>query len=184
MALLRPNLRVLAAVGAAFVLPAWLAAQDSAGEAEVRAAFIYNFTKFIDWPPGQVPADAFRVCVAGAPVLSRAVEAIIRGETAGGRPLVRVELHTPEEAVGCQVLFIGRDVADRTPRFLSAVRDQPVLTIGDGPRFLQQGGAIRFLLEDNRVRFDVNTSAADRARLNISSKLLRVARRVERGAAP
>lgn len=179
MALLTRGLAaVLAGVCALAIAVCSAAAQDTL-EAEVRAAFIFNFTKFIDWPPEALPTDAFRVCVVGAPGFVPVLDALIRGESVLGRPLVRVEPSTPEAARECQVLYVGSGEPERAARMLAVVRDTPTLTIGDAPRFLQQGGAIRFLLEQDRVRFDVSLAALARARLEASSKLLRVARRVE-----
>jgi hypothetical protein len=179
MALLRRRLAVVLAglfALSAAVCPA--AAQETL-EAEVRAAFIFNFTKFIDWPLESLAADAFRVCVVGAPRFVPVLDAILAGESVLGRPLVRVAPLTPEGARDCQVLYLGPGEPERGAQMLAAVRDHPTLTIGDSPRFLQQGGAVRFLLEEGRVRFDVSLPALGRARLEASSKLLRVARRVE-----
>jgi hypothetical protein len=154
------------------------AGQDTL-EHEVRAAFVYNFTKFIDWPAEALPLDSFRVCVVGDPRFASALDAMIAGEVVQGRPILRVELETPASVSDCQILYIGRQDPERGRRTLAAARQQPTLTIGDVPRFLEEGGAIKFLLEDDRVRFDVNLPAVERAGLTMSSKLLRVARRVE-----
>jgi hypothetical protein len=154
------------------------AAQDTL-EHESRAAFIYNFTKFIDWPPAALPPDEFRVCVVGDPRFATALDDMIAGEAVEGRPIVRRDPATPGEARDCQILYVSRQEPERGARTLTAVRHLPVLTVGDAPGFLEQGGAVRFLLEDGRVRFDVDMSAVERAGLTLTSKLLRVARRVE-----
>jgi hypothetical protein len=154
------------------------AGQDTI-EHEVRAAFVYNFTKFIDWPAEALPLDGFRVCVIGDPPFAAALDAMIAGEVVQGRPILRVEPETPAAVSDCQILYVGRQDAERGRRTLAAARKQPTLTIGDAPRFLEEGGAIKFLLEADRVRFDVNLPAVERAGLTMSSKLLRVARRVE-----
>ncbi|CAN5583936.1 hypothetical protein BH23ACI1_BH23ACI1_12630 [soil metagenome] len=153
-------------------------AQDTL-EHEIRAAFIYNFTRFIDWPPAAVPPDEFRICVVGDPRFATALDGMIAGEAVQGRPIVRRDPATPDEARACQILYVSRQEPERGARTLTAVRHLPVLTVGDAPRFLEQGGAVRFLLEEGRVRFDVDMSAVDRAGLTMTSKLLRVARRVE-----
>lgn len=174
---------VLAAVALVAWSAGWPAARYAAGqdtaELPIRAAFVYNFTKFIEWPKGALPADQFRICVVGDARFARALDELIAGETLQGRPLVRIEPSTPEAARGCQILYVGRQQGERGDRMLEAVRQLPVLTVGDPPRFLQEGGAVRFLVEQNRVRFDVNLQAVKRAGLNMDSKLLRVARRVE-----
>lgn len=148
-------------------------------EDEIKAAYLYNFTKFVDWPAVafQRTSDPLVMCVAADASFSRAVDRIIAGETIGGRPLRLVPAET-DTVARCHVLFIGRGGPERLSRLIAAADKAPVLTVSDAPRFLQQGGMILFVLENNRVRFDVNLRAAERAGLRVSSKLLRVARRV------
>ena len=148
-------------------------------EPEVKAAFLYNFTRYVEWPPGMSPpSEPFRLCVVAEDVIRGAIKLTVAGESVNGRPLVMTEPQTPEEARTCQILFVGRSESQRASRLLAAVRDQPVLTVSDAARFAQQGGIIEFLLQDNRVRFDVNLSSAQRSQLRISSQLLRVANNV------
>jgi hypothetical protein len=152
------------------------------GEKAVKAAFLYNFTKFVEWPQSAF-SDAsapFRVCVFVDPTFRHDVEEMLTGETISGRPL-RVITPEPSDVKGCHLAYFGAGDADRRAPVLAAMRGVPILTVGEGARFLQQGGLISFVLEDNRVRFDVNKSAVDRAGLTVSSKLLRVARNVEDG---
>jgi hypothetical protein len=169
---------LLVAAGLASLAARPAAAQDTI-EHEVRAAFLYNFVKFVDWPHHGLSGDTFRVCVLGDMRVTLALDGLLAGETVGGRLLVREEVPTLDAARNCQLLYIGRQEAARTPQLLEAVRDLPVLTVGDAPRFLEQGGTVRFLLEQDRVRFDVHLGAVERSGLSMSSKLLRVARRVE-----
>ena len=109
-----------------------------------------------------------------------AVERTLSGESAGGRPLVRVSPATPEAARTCQILFVGRLETDRLDRWLNAVRGAPVLVVGESSAAWIRGAQINFVLDENRVKFDVNEDAAAASGLVISSKLLRVARRVSR----
>jgi hypothetical protein len=160
------------------VSPLRLAATQETIEPDVKAAFIYNFTKFVEWPPSAISPERFRLCSVGDPKVAAALAAIIEGESAAGRPLALAQPQTDDEARQCQILYISAGDPDRSARLLAAVRQAPVLTAGDGPRFAQQGGAVGFLLEDNRVRFDINMSAVERAGLKVSSKLLRIARHI------
>lgn len=156
-------------------------------ETEVRAAFLYNFTKFVEWPavPGRKPGEPFLICVVAESDFVRLVESIVQGESSGGRPLVVATPETPESAAGCQLLYLAQTERQRGARLLAAVRDLPVLTVGDWPQFLDTGGAVQFVLEDRRVRFDISLAAAQRAHLRVSSNLLRVARSVrQNGARP
>ena len=152
------------------------------GEKAIKAAFLYNFTKFVEWPQSAFSdaAAPFRVCVFGDAGFRHDVEEMLKGETIGGRALSVV---TPDanEIKGCHLAYFGPGDAERSAQVLAAMRGVPILTVGEGARFLQQGGVISFVLEDNRVRFDVNKRAVDRAGLTVSSKLLRVARNVDNG---
>ncbi len=152
-------------------------------ENDVKAAFLYNFTKFVEWPPSHAPsAEPFRLCVLADPEFTRAVDSTIADESLDGRRLLRVEPQSVDEVRGCAILYVGPRYLDRGARLLAAARDLPVLTVGDGSQFVEHGGAIGFVLENNRVRFDVNARAVQRAGLKVSSKLLRVARSVEGGS--
>ena len=151
-------------------------------ENDVKATFLYNFTKFIEWPPPPSPAPPpFRLCVLANPEFTRAVDRTIAGESVEGRHLERVEPRSVGDVPSCSMLYVGREHIDRSARLLAAARDLPVLTVGEGPQFVQRGGAIGFVLENNRVRFDINARAVQLAGLKVSSKLLRVARSVEGG---
>jgi hypothetical protein len=155
---------------------------QEATENDVKAAFIYNFTKFVEWPDSPAQAtQPVRVCVLADEEFNRSLDRILENETILGRRLVRAAPTSAQDARTCAILYISRGNAQRGAKLLSAVRDHPVLTVGESPRFLQEGGAIEFVLDHNRVRFDVSTTAMERAGLKVSSKLLRVARTVKGG---
>ena len=178
MAVLTSLVRGLSAVLlGVMTMPAAAGSQDIL-EQDIRAAFLYNFTRFIDWPHEALPDDQFRICIMGDERLARAVDQIIVGETAAGRPLARLQVPSPDAARRCQILYVAASEMPRGAAVLTTLREAPVLTVSDGGQFLEHGGAIRFLLEQNRVRFDVSLPALQRARLSASSKLLRVARTV------
>lgn len=170
--------------GAAMVATAFvcsLAAQgDGSIEDEVKAAYLYNFTKFVSWPVSAFSGttDPLTLCVEGDTAVVKAVEDIVSGEHVEGRPL-RVLSQLPDGPLPCHVLFIGRGADDRASRLMSVAGTAPILTVGDSPRFLQQGGMIAFVVESRRVRFDIRIQPAERVGLKLSSKLLRVARHVD-----
>lgn len=172
---------VVTAVLAAFLLVASEAAlsAQSASEVDVKAAFLYNFTKFVEWPPSAFAAadDPFRICVIARQEFVTALDTIISGESVKGRPMQRV-VPGPDDVPHCQILFVGAEESGRAVRLLSLVGRAPVLTVGDGPAFLAAGGAVAFAMDNGRVRFDVDLRSATRAGLVVSSKLLRVARNV------
>jgi hypothetical protein len=162
-----------------------LQAQAQTLEPDVKAAFLYNFTKYIDWPSGAFPdnADPFRMCVLSDEEFARKVQAIVEGESAKGRSL---QLVKPElsELQRCHILFVGRQDIDKASAAIAGLSGRPVLIVGDSPKFLDRGGAILFVVEQNRVRFDIDLRATTRARLTVSSKLLRIARNVREGQHP
>ncbi len=146
-------------------------------EYEVKAAFLLNFTKFIDWPPSpHAPDTTFRICILGSDPFGTTLDQIVEGERVGSRRLAVQRVQ--EAANSCEVLFINKS-ADDIARTLAEV-PRGVLTVGESHDFLRQGGMIAFVLENRRVRFDVNERAAARAGLKLSSKLLNVARSVEK----
>ncbi len=157
-----------------------LAAERTAPEYQVKAAFLLNFTKFIEWPATAF-ADAqspFAVCVLGEDPFGGVLDQIVAGETVNGRKLVIEKLRRPPAAKSCQVLFLT--ASQREPSGALEHLGPGVLTVGEADGFLRDGGMIRFVIENQRVRFDVNQKALENASLVVSSKLLNVARSVQR----
>ena len=149
---------------------------QQASEYEVKSAFLLNFIKFVEWPTAQAGLDApFAICILGYDPFGRVLDRMVDGEIGGGRRVVvqRTSRPLPET---CRVLFAGRD--EKGLRDVLARPMPGVLTVGEGDAFLKEGGMIAFILENRRVRFDINQEAARRAGLRISSKLLSVARYV------
>ena len=170
--------RALAAVAAAFVV-AWpfaLGAQRSL-EYEVKAAFLFNFVQFVEWPGESLRAgEPFRICLVGENPFAGVLERTIAGDEAAGRP-IEIETIAPEAPPArCQVLFVPRTLAVRVPAILRLVGTLPILTVGESARFLDSGGLVNFVVEGGHVRFDINADVAAARGLRISSKLLRVAR--------
>jgi hypothetical protein len=146
-------------------------------EYEVKAAFLYNFIKFTEWPASAVrPGEPFRVCTFGDDPFGGALEKIVAGDEADGRPIV-VEHAVAEGVPGrCQVLFVPRTQAGRAALALRAAGTGPVLSVGESADFLRAGGIVNFVVEAGHVRFDVNVEVAAARGIRISSKLLRLAR--------
>jgi hypothetical protein len=158
------------------------AAQRTAtAEDDIKAAFLLNFTRFVEWPSAAGP---FHLCTVAEPAFEAAVDRTIAGESTAGRPIVRASPETPEAGRACDLLFLSSRETGRADRWLNAVRGHPVLVVGETTAAADAGAAITFVIEDNRVKFDVNEDAASRAGLKISSKLLRVAHRVNGRTAP
>ena len=152
-----------------------LRAQDVSLEYQVKAAYLFNFVKFIEWPAGAA-SGPITICLAGRNPFGDLLAQTLRDETVGGRPLASRVIHTPEP--GCHVVFLPEGVA-ATP-YLRAARDSPTLTVGEASGFISQGGIVNFILEDGSVRFQISPRAAENAELRISSHLLRLARSPDR----
>lgn len=158
---------------------------QEAPEYDVKAAFLYNFTKFVEWPPAAFPDSAFRVCVLGDDPFGKSLKNLTGQEVAGRKLQVLVfREHERIRTEDCNVLFISRSERGRLPEILSGVQDSPVLTVADTRGFLEDGGVINFTLEGSKVRFEISQEAADRAGIKISSKLMRLATRVKGGPGP
>ena len=155
-------------------------AQDVSTEYRVKAAFLYNFVKFVEWP-SRVATGPLTLCVAGRNPFGSALADIVRGETVGRRPLESRVILEPDPA--CHVVFIPEGA--NTAAYLRATRGTPTLTVGDATSFIEQGGLVRFYLDNGTVRFAINRDGAERAGLRISSRLLQLARiEPNRGEAP
>lgn len=146
---------------------------------QARAASLHNLAKFVEWPDGPAGTGGpLVVAVFGADPVGPVLERLVWGGTVNGRPLVVRYAHRVEELLPCHVLFIGSSDRKRLGEILRAVGNASVLTVSDAEEFLQLGGAVRFTVEESTVRFRINLEAARRAGLQISSKLLSLAKAV------
>jgi hypothetical protein len=168
--------RPLAAVLAILFCISPSAAQDGALEYQIKAAFLFNFAKFVEWPADafQDRNAAFTICLAGDP-FQGAVEKTIEGEAWNGRRLSVKRVESGSELRGCQLVYISRAAAARNMEILMAAANEPILTVGETENFIAAGGIIRFTEGGRRIRFEINPDAADRASLRVSSRLLRLA---------
>jgi hypothetical protein len=185
----QPTLPLEQAVGALLVLLILIPllpavegrAQDSLSEYQVKAAYLVNFLKFVDWPEDAFgdPLAPIVIGVVGDDPFGVALPEVVVGKTVQGRDLVIRIYHTGEDLRGAHLLFISASERKRLPTILSALRGSSVLTVGDTEGFLESGGMIEFVPENNRVRFAINVEAANRAHLKMSSKLLSLAKVVK-----
>lgn len=154
-------------------------APASATELQVKAAYLFKFGAFVEWPP-TAPSDSFAICVMGRDPFGHTLDDTIRGEQINGKKLVAKRIVLPEQAAQCQILYISDSEEARLRPILSAVGKMPVLTVSDITNFAERGGTIQFVLENGRVRFNVNLASAEKAGLTLSSQLLKVASSVQR----
>lgn len=147
-------------------------------EDEIKAAFLYNFAKFVDWPPDAFasPEEPLTFCVLGRDPFGRALDDLLAGERVKNRPLAVRRQERNDPTTGCHVLFVSPSERTRFEALLRGVDTDRVLTVSDSLEFLAAGGHITFFVEASRVRFAVNREACDKAAFRLSSKLLQVAR--------
>ena len=160
-----------------FAVPGVAPAQ-TAQEYDVKAAFLYNFAKFVDWPAAAFPdPNNLKICVLGDDPFGGSLQTVA-GEQVGNHKLQVARMDSTSKLAGCQILFISRSERERIPQILAAVKGSPVLTVGDTQKFADDGVIINFILEGSKVRFEINTESAERAGIRISSKLLQLAKRI------
>jgi hypothetical protein len=147
-------------------------------EAQLKAAFLFNFGKYVTWPA--IAGETFSICVLGQDPFGSTLDAIVSGETLAGKPATVRRIRAAEEASSCQIVFISSsEEAHLQATLVTLARSSSALTVSDLPAFVHQGGMIQFVEEGKRVRFVVNLAAARRAGLVLSSELLKVAKVVD-----
>ena len=162
------------------------AQQSKPTEYELKAAYLYNFGKFVEWPAMATAAnhDPFLICVLGKDPFGASLDAAIAGEAINGERVLAKRISKPQEALNCRVLFISSSEEAQLKEILTTLEKTSVLTVSDMPQFTKRGGMIQFVPEAGRVRFEVNLTVAERAGLTLSSQLLKVAISVRRNSQP
>jgi hypothetical protein len=148
---------------------------------DVKAVFLVNFLSFAEWPAAKLGAPAARLTIAilGDPSFAAVVERAAAGHLVNGRGIAVVSVDTPEQAAAAHLVFIASSHARRLPATLRALAGATVLTVGDTEGFAQEGVAVNLYTFDNRVRIEVNSTAAARAGVRLSANLMRLARIVD-----
>jgi hypothetical protein len=170
----------LAAVLAALLL--WNAPAGAQGVTGpiLKAAFLYNFAKFAEWPAAALaPGQELSLCVIGDSAVADALEQTIRGRKVDDHELSVAIVKADGQGRSCHLLYISGLDKDRTGRLLESLRDTSTFTVGDADQFAAMGGVAQLIVENDQMRFAVNVDAANRAHIKISSKLLGLARIVK-----
>jgi len=146
-------------------------------EYQVKAAFLYNFAKFVEWPAGTFAnaSDPIGICIVGQNPFGSALGNMVEGKKVGDRAFVVRRLADTQQASQCQILFIGASEWKRTAALLDAVKGAAILTVGETGDFTSLGGIIAFRLEGPRVHIQIALDTAEHSKLRISSKLLSLA---------
>lgn len=156
------------------------AQQTRPTESQVKAAYLFNFSKFVRWPALPPHHDTLEICVLGKNPFVTVLEATVKGEAIDGKPVTAKTITTIQEEAGCYVLFVSVSEESRLPAILSAAKRSCTLTVSDIPHFVDRGGMIEFLNQEDRIRFEVNVNPINEAGLTVSSELLKVASKVVR----
>ncbi len=166
------------------VAPCGSAQQSKPEEYQVKAVYLFNFGRFIEWPDAAIKGQTFTICVLGEDPFGRALDATIAGEAIDNRKLVARRIASVRDATDCQILFVSSSEASHVAEIVTSLSKSGTLTVSDAPGFTNKGGMIQFVMTGNKVRFDVNLNAAEKEGLTISSQLLKVAANVKREAPP
>lgn len=143
-------------------------------EYDVKAAFLFNFAKYIDWPAGALSGGSIVIGIVGRDPFGSAIDEIVRGKTIGRYGIVVRRLKWSDDLSGCHMLFVPATETDVSG--LSRLAGKPVVVVGESAGFTKRGGMINFVIESGRVRFEINVQRAKDSGLVISSKLLSLAK--------
>ena len=166
----------------------WLACQGLAGGEEiasggefkvyeVKAAYLYNFTKFTDWPAAAFSASnaPLVIGIVGEDPFGKTIDAVMNGEVVHGHPLVVKRLGAGDDFQGCHILFFSQSEKKRLPDLLNRIKGRSVLSIGEVSGFAEQGGMVNLIVANKTVKMEINQGVATQAGLQISAKLLKLA---------
>jgi hypothetical protein len=164
-----------AALVVLLLVPGAVFAQDVT-ESALKAAFIYNFAKFTEWPGDAVATGPFVMCVFGDAAVGDALERAVNGRVLAGRPIVTSRVAAAEPKRACHVVYVSGVSMSQAGQLVADLHDLPVLTISDIEGFTDVGGIAQFFFEHGQLRFRIQLESAKRARLQISSRLLVMAK--------
>lgn len=167
---------VLACCGAVAATHAAQAKNNPTREYEVKAVFLYNFARFVEWPAATAKdSEPFVIGVLGDDPFGELLDEAVRGERVGARRLQVKRIARIEEAAQCDQVFIAKSEQHRLGEILKNLGTRPILTVSDIPQFAEQGGMVGLVSSGGRTKLRINLEAAKAADLSISSKLLRPA---------
>lgn len=156
-----------------------LSAQQHPTESQVKAAYLYNFGKFVTWQPDHAAnSGSLQICLLGKDPFGPVLDTTVAGESIDGRKITVTRIAKVQDAPQCRILFVGLSEVGRLGSILAAAQHFGMLTVSDIPNFAEQGGIIEFVSQQDRIRFEVNRAAAEQSHLVLSSQLLKVASKV------
>jgi hypothetical protein len=153
------------------------AAESPLPEYQVKALFLFNFAKYVEWPAEAFPSPNSPIIlgIVGEDKFGSNLKKAVEGKTINGRAIVIRQIEKERDLLSCRILFVSDSEKVRWPELRTLINTRPILTVSEIEEFAQQGGAIGFIKKDNRIRLEIDLAAAGRAGLQLSSKLLSVA---------
>jgi hypothetical protein len=171
----------LACLAAALLASSAVLASQAVTQPALKAAFLFNFAKFVEWPADSSPSGPLAVCVLDDAAVEESLTQLVSGAPVTGRSVALVKGARNRSLRVCQVLYVSDTDPARVTAILDELKGAPILTVGDGDQFARGGGMIGLFVEDGRMRFAINPDAAQRAGLRLSSRLLSLAKIVKEG---
>jgi YfiR/HmsC-like len=148
-------------------------------ESQVKAAYLYNFGKFVTWPSDRAAtSEVFYICVLGKDPFGSVLDETVNGERIDGKKIGVLRISRVQEAGSCNILFVSSSEEKRLPTIILEAQRVHVLTVSDIPHFAERGGTIGLVNHEDRIRFEVNRTRAEECHLGLSSELLKVAVKV------
>jgi hypothetical protein len=177
-------LRELLRLSLVFCLAQWVTPRiaagqrEATGEYELKAAMLYNLTRFVEWPPSAFhdPQAPIQLCIIGRDPFGSTLASIVVKQTVNGRPVLIRHSQNDAGILACHLLYISSSERKTISQIFATLKGSSVLTVGEMTQFAAHGGMIQFSLEEQHVRFDINLDAVSRAGLKLSSRLLVLAR--------
>jgi hypothetical protein len=159
--------------------PALMHAQEGLpSEYQLKAAFLFNFTKFVDWPPSAFSSDKapIMLCIAGGNPFGNTLDALISGKRIDNRSVAARRTKSAGDMGDCHVVFVDGSEDRHLPEIVDRLKGDATLIVGESPDFARRGGDIQFYMQEGRIRFAINVDAVQRSHLTVSAKLLALAR--------
>jgi hypothetical protein len=179
------SLGTIGTIGATLgILLATAVSAQTADEYRVKAAFLFNFAKFVEWPAQAFknPADPIAICVVGKNPFGGALVQAVNGQAAQGKSFTILQISEASQMRFCHILFVSSSERKRLAPIFEEIKNGAVLTVGESDNFTAEGGMVNFRIEEGSVHLQINLDAAAQQRLHISSKLLSLAEIVRKGA--
>ena len=173
--------RILIALVATLLATRGGAAGQAVTQPALRAAFLYNFAKFTEWPIDGAPAGPLKLCVVDDSAVEGALEELVGTSLINSRAVTVSQGESGKGLRTCSVLYLGEVASNRAAAILDELQGAPVLTVSNGDEFVRGGGMVGLFVEDGRMRFAINPEAAQRAGVRLSSRLLKLAKILKDG---